>query len=256
MPPFSRVIIETTGAADPWGVVESLMRDSFLQRHYALASVLTTVDAERGLDGLLAFPEVIEQVLVADTLLMSRADRASESQLETLQATLSRLNPKAAILAIQPGQVPDGLLDDQAETRCRYTGLTINAGVSLVPRVAAAGGMAMQGMAATKAHANSTIQSASLRLPQPLEQWQLMRALEQWLGENARYLLRFKGLFYIAGEPGPLLVQAVSYGMDEPRLLPRWPDEERNSRMVLIINHASPGMAQGLLEKLAAQLSG
>lgn len=256
LPPFSRVIIETTGAADPWGVVESLMRDSFLQRHYVLASVLTTVDAERGLEGLLKFPEVIEQVLVADTLLMSRADRVSAAQLETLQASLSRLNPNAVTRAIQPGQVPDGLLDDQAQARCRYTGLAINNGARLVPMVAAAGGMVMQGATATKAHANSTIQSASLRLPQPLEQWQLMRVLEQWLGENARYLLRFKGLFHIAGEPGPLLVQAVSYGMDEPRLLPQWPDEDHGSRMVLIIHHPSAEMAQALLEKLAVHLSG
>jgi G3E family GTPase len=91
VPAFARLIIETTGAADPWGLVEILSRDSFLARHYRFAAVLTTVDASRGLAGLRAFPEVIEQVLVADTLVMTRADQVTAQSLAEFAAGLGTI---------------------------------------------------------------------------------------------------------------------------------------------------------------------
>jgi G3E family GTPase len=248
IPAFARLIIETTGAADPWGLIETLSRDSFLQRHYRFAAVLTTVDASRGIDGLRAFPEVIEQVLVADTLLLSRADQVSDAALAQLHAELNRLNPSARIEPLQPGQVPAALLDDQATARCRFTGLTPTL------RMLPASGQAAPFLSAPVSHAGSSLRTASLRLTQPLERWALMRALEQVLGEQARHLLRFKGFFSIAGEPGPLLVQAVAQGMDEPRSLPRWPDDDHDSRMVLIVDHQDPAFPAQVLARLQTLL--
>ena len=66
----------------------------------------------------------------------------------------------------------------------------------------------------------------------------------------ARRLLRFKGLFQIAGEPGPLLVQAVAQGMDEPRSLPAWPDQDHDSRMVLIADTTDNNLPDRLLAKI------
>lgn len=234
LPPFQRLIIETTGAADPWGLIETLMRDRFLQRHYRFAAVITTVDARGGVAGLKAFPEVIEQVLVADTLVITHADKVSTEQLDSVREQLAGLNSAARVESMQPGQLPDALLDDSAQARCRFTGVGVATGFRPVPQ----------------RHAGSTIRAASLRIEQPLERWSLMRALEQVLGENARRLLRFKGLFRIAGEDGPLLVQAVAQGMDEPRSLPAWPDQDHTSRMVLIIDSADDNLAGLLLEKI------
>jgi G3E family GTPase len=103
---------------------------------------------------------------------------------------------------------------------------------------------------------HGSIQSASLRLQTPLERWALMRALEQLLGENARYLLRFKGLFHIAGEAGPLLVQAVAQGMDEPRSLTTWPDHDHGSRMVLIVEHPDTDFPAKVLARLESLVAG
>jgi G3E family GTPase len=248
VPAFERLIVETTGAADPWGLVETLGRDAFLARHYRFAAVLTTVDASRGIDGLRTFPEVMEQVLVADTLLMTRADQVPAEALQGVRAGLAALNPSARIEAYGPGSLPAALLDDAAEARCRFTGLRPPTRLSPVPT-------GTSPLAASLTHGDSPIRAASLRLSEPLEHWGLMRALEQVLGENARYLLRFKGLFHVRGQAGPLLVQAVAQGMDEPRSLPVWPDQDHDSRMVLIVDHQDAAFPAQVLARLASLLS-
>ena len=245
VPAFSRLIVETTGAADPWGLIETLTRDSFLRRHYRFAAVLTTVDASRGAAGLRQFPEVMEQVLVADILLMTRADQVREQALSDFRAELEALNRSARIEAVQPGRLPGHLLDDAALARCRVTGLpalTKFSGISAPPEPAP--------LLAPTLTRHSNIRAASLRLKMPLERWALMRALEQLLGESARYLLRFKGLFHIDGEAGPLLVQAVAQGMDEPRSLTAWPDHDHDSRMVLIVEHPDADFPAKVLARL------
>ncbi|MCC1496692.1 GTP-binding protein [Alcanivorax sp. 1008] len=248
IPRFNRLIIETTGAADPWGLIETLMRDRFLERHYRLASVITTVDMRRGVEGLKAFPEVIEQVLVADVLLMTHADQASAAQQLEMCAGLAGLNSAARIESMQPGELPDLSLDDAAETRCRFTGLTD--ATSFRPAAAGAGMALPAGALQSLRHADSTIHAASMRIDEPLERWSLMRALEQVLGENARRLLRFKGLFKVAGDAGPLLVQAVAQGMDEPRSLPAWPGPDHDSRMVLIVDTTDNSLPDRLLARI------
>ena len=242
--PFSRIIIETTGAADPSGVLEVLAQDAFLSRNYRLAAVLTTVDSTHGLEGLQRFPEVIEQVLVADTLLMTRADQSSDEELASLHEGLARLNAEARIVAVQPGCLPSELLDDQAERRCRFTGIVFS------PRTVLTGVKTGSLLASGIAHRNSNIWSASYRLDKPVDRRTLMQALEQVLGENARYLLRFKGIFNVVGSPFPLLVQAVSQGMDEPREMRQWPDADRDSRMVIIVSHSDSGFPAQVLKSL------
>ncbi len=243
---FSRLIVETTGAADPWGLIETLTRDSFLRRHYRFAAVLTTVDASRAAAGLRQFPEVIEQVLVADTLLMTRADQVEAPALAGFHMELAALNPAARIDAVQPGHLPGQLLDDTAQARCRVTGLAALAKFS----VAAVSPDSAPVLKPAVVSRHSNIQSASLRLQAPLERRNLMRALEQLLGENARYLLRFKGLFQLKDEPRPLLVQAVAQGMDEPRNLQAWPDDDHDSRMVLIVDHPDADFPAKVLARL------
>jgi G3E family GTPase len=250
LPEFRRLIIETTGAADPWGLIETLMHDRFLQRHYRFASVITTVDARRGVDGLKVFPEVIEQVLVADVLVMTHADQVSAAQLDRASEQLARLNSVARVESIQPGKLPNDLLDDATQARCRFTGAGATAGFRPVPAASAATAFVGASRAQPLRHGGSTIRAASLRIDKPLERWSLMRALEQVLGENASRLLRFKGLFRIAGDPGPLLVQAVAQGMDEPRSLPEWPDHDQDSRMVLIVDATDENLPGLLLEKI------
>ncbi len=251
VPAFSRLIIETTGAADPWGLIETLTRDSFLRRHYRFAALLTTVDASRGTAGLRQFPEVMEQLLVADILLMTRADQVGEQALSDFRAELAALNRSARIEAVQPGRLPGHLLDDAALARCRVTGLpalTKFSVTSALPEPAP--------LLTPTVTRHSNIQSASLRLKIPMERWALMRALEQLLGESARYLLRFKGLFHIDGEAGPLLVQAVAQGMDEPRSLMTWPDHDHDSRMVLIVEHPDADFPAKVLARLESLVGG
>ena len=245
--PFARVIIETTGAADPRSFLSLLQQDRFLARHYRLASVLATVDVRLDDVDMRRHPEWLEQVMAADQLFLTRAEAAPADSLAEFRDRLSALNPAARVSLFRPGATPPPALADEARAaaHCRLTG--VMKPVSGVRPVLAREPLSHGSV--------NRMQTASLRLSGVLQSFTLMRALEQVLGEQARYLLRFKGLFDVGGA-GPLLVQAVPAGMDEPHTLPGWPDDDRDSRMVLIMDHPVPGVAADVLARLKGLIAG
>lgn len=243
VPAFSRVVIETTGAADPWGVIETLTRDRFLARHYRPAACVTTVDARAGMAALRRHPEALGQVLVADYLVLTRANEVDNETRDGLQAALMTLNPAATVTPFAPGMELPPLLDDVVtRARCRITGMLQPATSQSRPGPV------------LPTHAQVTsLRAASARLSQPLVHAVLMQALEQWLGEQGAHLMRFKGLFN-TGESAPLLVQAMATGMDEPQKLGVWPGDDHDSRMVLIADHPDPEFASLQLARLLEAL--
>lgn len=102
---FDRVIVETTGLADPVGVVGPLLQPGELARSFRLQAVITTVDAVNAMATLTAFPEAVKQVAVADRLLLTKTDLASPAQADVLRARLANINPGAAILDVARGEV-------------------------------------------------------------------------------------------------------------------------------------------------------
>lgn len=97
LPPFSTVLLETTGAADPFGVTAVLEQDAWLRKRFTLRSILTTVDTVAGEAALARFPEALEQVTAADQLLLTKTDRATAAQRGALVDALRRLNPRAGV---------------------------------------------------------------------------------------------------------------------------------------------------------------
>ncbi|KAF0806665.1 cobalamin synthesis protein/P47K family protein [Alcanivorax xiamenensis] len=122
VPRFSTVLVETTGAADPFGVTSVLEQDPWLRRHFQLRSVITTVDARSGMAGLSRHPEVIEQVRAADVLLLTKADQVELEQRGPLEAALAELNSAAERQWSEQGRVEPALLDRAFPRRCRVTG--------------------------------------------------------------------------------------------------------------------------------------
>ena len=109
---FDRVIVETTGIADPAPVMQTLMTDTMLQAQYRLDCVVTLVDAVNGTGQLAQFQEPVKQVALADRLVVTKTDLATENQLSDLRSRLNEMNPRAPVRVALNGEIELSFLVD------------------------------------------------------------------------------------------------------------------------------------------------
>ncbi|HEY4998150.1 MAG TPA: GTP-binding protein, partial [Usitatibacter sp.] len=220
---FQRVVIETTGLADPAPVLAALVELPLLAARYSLAGVVTTVDAEHGMATLDSHAEAVKQVAVADLIVVTKEDRVGAASVALVQR-LRALNPGASILHA-------GNLDPR---------LLFETGLNRVGRAApdatgwlAEGAYRRVGDPRASAH-DPRITSFVWRAEEPLDAEDLERALETLVDLMGAKILRLKGLVNVAGEPGPRAVHAVQHALYPPARLPAWPDADRGTRIVVI----------------------
>ncbi|WP_300524533.1 GTP-binding protein [Alcanivorax sp.] len=246
LPAFSTLVLETTGAADPFGVTAPLEQDPWLKKRFFCQSVLTVVDAVAGTHSLERHPEWLEQIHAADALVLSKTAHCESEALAALQAQLTALNPTACIY---PEPAPVDVLKQSFPRRCRVTG-------SFAP--VPSGGSLLSSQHPQTQPSRHQLYSASLRWDGRLS-WPLWQAaLKQLAGQCGGALIRVKGLMRVDGLDGPLLVQWVEG--QEPELAPlnQWPDEDTLTRLVLIVRHPQADFAQQQLahwETLLTQLA-
>ena len=109
---FDRVVIETTGLADPAPVMQTLITDSLLLEQYRLDCVVTLVDAVNAPGQLVQFTEPVKQVALADRLVVTKSDLVTEKQLTALTSRLREINPKAPVKVALNGEVELSFLVD------------------------------------------------------------------------------------------------------------------------------------------------
>ena len=241
LPAFRRVVIETTGLADPAPILHALIADERLAATYAIDGVVTTVDAANGLATLAAYAEAVKQVAIADCLLVTKTDLVNEAMKALLLARLSQLNPTAEIILSRDGDAPAAALVGAA--------LESRVGADVVSWFRRS---AQPSRFRCEAH-GSDISTFSLVIDEPI----LWAAFKQWLeylamlkGED---LLRFKGLIHIAEKPQtPIVVHGVQHVFHPPRELERWPSEDRRTRLVFITRAIPRAMIESTLSKFAA----
>ena len=227
IPEFQRLVIETTGMADPGPIMGSLLNEPVINATYRLDAVVVTVDATHGLAQIAQHDEARKQAAVADVLLITKVDLASTEQLAALTERLVELNPGATIHRITHGHIDPqaiinvGLFD--AENRQAQPQRWLRAPT----RVKVAPGTLPQ------THGDD-IASFTVTLPKPLNWAQLAPAL-QWLCEHfGEELLRLKGIVHAEDQPAPLAVHAVHRTLYPPTLLQGWDEDEPITRVVLI----------------------
>lgn len=234
LPAFDRVVIETTGLADPLPVVTCIMSDPLFKHVYRLETLVTTVDAVHGARQLDSHPEALRQAGLADTLVITKSDLDAEGA-GHLRDRLRELNPMARVIVARFGQVdPDRLfghgyfdLDAKStESRDRPMGAT---GRDRIP------GWGRDRAASDRlSRHDERVSSFCLYVDAPLDP----RAFTEWYSgfaeRYADHLLRVKGLLNVRGEEAPCVVQCVRSTQHEPTRLPAWPDEDRRSRIVFI----------------------
>jgi G3E family GTPase len=209
VPHFKRIVIETSGLADPGPILRTFATDRALGDECHVDSVIAVADAVNGLTALDQFPEARQQVMLADTIVVSKADLAPPAACETLIAKLRALNPRARIVTAASGRVDASIFTD--------------AQVSSV----------FQAEAITVAHSDG-IGSFTLTWDRPLPWAVVARAMDTLLALRGGDILRAKGLLAIEGCTGPVVVQFVQHLAHPPAELQAWPDADRTSRLVFI----------------------
>ena len=220
--PVDRVILETTGLANAGPIVEVLLEDPDVRRLYDLDKVITTVDAVHGDTNLNLHAESVEQVAVADRILLTKLDLFGEAEQPELIARLSgrlrRLNPNAVILT---GNRAEVLRDDNGSGTARR--ISGEAQDSL--------GVAHHAEARHDHH----IKSFCITSDKPKTQAFLERFCRRLREEAGPNLLRVKGLVCVAERPEtPAVVQGVQQVFDTMRWLDRWPSDDHRTRIVII----------------------
>jgi G3E family GTPase len=201
IPAFRRVVVETTGLADPAPVVYTLLSEPVVRHHYALETVVATVDAVNGL----RHEESLKQAAIADTLVVTKGDLAEAAPLVD---RLEQLNPAAEVIEASFGDVEPGWLFERPARD---------------PRDVAPSGYA---------HENG-IGAVTLFLDDELDWTAFGVWLTMLLQARGQDVLRVKGLLNVGAE-GPLLVNGVQHAVHPPEHLERWPDDDRRSRLVFV----------------------
>ena len=235
-PPFDRVLLETTGLADPAPILQLLLNHPMISHDYRLDGVVTTVDALNGDRQLDEHGEAVKQAAVADRLLISKTDLADASISARLRARLEDLNPGAQLYEIVQGDIDPALLFDAGPFDPAGKGDRVAAWLNAEAHEHDHDGHDEHDRHehTDRSRHDAHIGSFCLTFDEPLDwdrfNYWLMAVRANW-GDR---LLRVKGVLNVAGEDKPLVIHGVHRTFHPPTLLTRWPGEDRRSRIVFI----------------------
>ncbi len=261
VPPFQRLVIETTGLADPAPIIHLLMTEPLLATRFRLDSVVTTVDAVNGWNTLDKQIEAVKQAAMADRIVLTKTDLAKPQAVTMLRQRLNRLNPGAPILLAAGGEIdPDVLLRAQL-----YDPLTKTADVQNWLNAEAFEPHDHdhhhdhghdhhhheQSADDVNRH-DDHIRAFCLTYDAPFE-WETVAT---WLDLLAAYrgadLLRVKGILNVKGLDKPVAVHGVQHLFHPPATLPAWPDADRRSRIVFITRDVGRELIEETLNSIQA----
>ena len=231
VPHFRRVVIETSGLADPAPIAYTLLSEAVLRHHFRLSGIITTVDVVNGASQIGSFPEAAKQIAMADRLVLTKTDLADGQAPSALRAQLRALNVSAQI--VESSAIGDDfhrlLTDDiyDAEGKFREASRWTEE---------EAGGHEHGSHDHTAA-----VQSFVVTFDRPLD-W---TAFGVWatmlLHRHGADVLRLKGLLNVAGVPTPVLINGVQHIVHPPSHLEEWPDADRRSRLIFIVRALQRG---------------
>jgi G3E family GTPase len=233
-------VIETTGLADPAPIAQTLLIDPMLRHQVHLANIVTTVDGMHGAAQLHSHPESLRQAAIADRLVITKSDLVAPALVRQFRQDLMRLNPTARIFDVQSDQfdanalLTEGVADPAtklAEVRhwLQMTG----------------GDEHEEDIPHDHAHhlgdAHSPdIKSCSLRIEDDIDWTAFGVWLTALLHKHGTKVLRVKGLLNVADADGPVVIHGVQHVIHPPVHLEEWPDEDRASRIVFVVQGIEP----------------
>ena len=213
---FDRVVIETTGMADPGPVAQTFFTDEEIGNYYLLDSIITLVDAKHAPKQLDEFHEAQEQVGFADRILLSKTDLVSEDETATLSKRLKRMNPRAPIKKVHFGDTP---IEEVLDIR----GFNLNAILQLDPEF----------LVDSHHEHHDQVESFVFKSDKPFDGQKLEQFLSGMIQVYGPDLLRYKGVLWMKGNPRRVVFQGVHMMMGGDMGKP-WSKTEKQSVMVFI----------------------
>jgi G3E family GTPase len=225
VPSFQRVIIETSGLADPGPLLQTFASDRALGQEFHLQAMVAVIDAPNGARNLASAPEAREQIALADRIVLTKTDLADPTD---LLARIAELTAAPAERAVNGVIDPAYLLDERL-------------------------GLAARISEHDHAHAHSHgIDSFAIVLDRPLRWPAFEQAMAVLTALRGPDLLRVKGIVAVEGVNGPVVVHAVQHTAHRPIELETWPDDDRTSRLVFITRGIGRSEVENLLAAVAA----
>ncbi|HXZ21384.1 MAG TPA: GTP-binding protein [Pseudolabrys sp.] len=226
LPDFRRIVIETSGLADPSPILQTFATDRALGGVFHVEAVVTVVDAETGGRTLGWSAEARKQAILADRLVITKTDIAGEGAAAKIAAQLRALNPGAEILEAVNGEIDPGQLIEPASGQ-------------------------RNAFVAEAAHSDG-IGSFVLTDDKPMPWAVFAKTMDSLMQLRGPDLLRIKGFLNVEGCRGPVMVQFVQHLAHPPVELEHWPYETRGSRVVFITHSISEAQVRGLLAAMKA----
>ena len=257
--PFDRVVIETTGLADPVPIIHTLMSSFDLHRVYTLDGVITVVDAANGEDTLNTQQESVKQVAMAERIILSKTDIAKKATQESLIKRLEALNPAVIIIPGMGGNVSISDVFDLGTYDPNNKSRDVKAW------------LAAEKYEDTHDHSHhhhphgqdhhhyhkhdvsrhgDNIQSFAMTSDKPVNSHAYNFFLHLLAGSMGADLLRVKGIINVAGEDSPAVVHGVQHIFHPVQWLDRWPDEDTRTRLVFIVRNIEKESIQALFDAL------
>ncbi len=228
--PLERVVIETTGLADPAPILFSILMDPLLTNRYYVDGVLCCLDAANGELHLANNPESVKQLACADTVIITKCDIVERQTVEEMRQRLRQLNPAAVVYEASRGQLDPSLVLASGQ-------------LQMERRLAK-----LQQLGTGPSIHNSSVRSLSLKFYQPLDWTAFGIWLSMLLYAHGEEMLRVKGMVDV-GDSGPIVINGVQHIIHPPHHLEDWRGEERNSQIVFIMKELEP---QQVLSSLLA----
>ena len=261
LPQFERVVVETTGLADPAPILHTLMADPFLATRYRLDGVIATVDAVNGASTLDRHAEAVKQAAVADRIIMTKPDLADAASQRLLMERLARLNPGAIVRPVVAGEVDPAVLFDAGLYDPKSKSVDVQRW--LKDEAYADGhhhhhehdqdhrhGAGSQQDPHDVNRHDDRIRAFCMTYDKPFA-WSTVAT---WLELLATYrgddLLRVKGILNVDEAPGPIVIHGVQHLFHPPVALPNWPSEDRRTRLVFITRDMDRATVEGMLTAL------
>jgi G3E family GTPase len=226
LPDFRRIVIETSGLADPSPILQTFATDRALGGVFHVEAVVTVIDAVTGGDTLQWSAEARKQAILADRLIVTKTDIAGEGASASLAAQLRMLNRGAEIHEAVNGEIDPARLTEPASAQ-------------------------RSAFVAEASHSDG-IGSFVITDDKPAAWAAFARLMDTLMQLRGPDLLRVKGFLNVDGCKGPVVVQFVQHLAHPPVELERWPDENRQSRVVFITRNITEQQVRGLFAAIAA----
>jgi len=222
VPSFARIVVETSGLADPTPILQTFISERALREEFHLRGIVTVVDAANFESTVASLPESLRQVALADRIVVTKTDLVAPEVLARVRSRLHEINPSAEIgVAVEGGIAPKFLLEfDAAPVRFAPVG---------------------------RAQHTSGIETFSIVLDRPVQWAGFSQALNTLIALRGPDLLRVKGLVNVQGCPGPVVLHLVQHLAHPPVELTDWPTEDRRTRIVCIVRNMTEATVRNVI---------